>query len=112
MLTPGDVVQLDLGTPTGSEAGLRRPAIVVTARRILRGGPNVVQVVPLTRSIRRSSTEVLVEPNPGNHLADTSAAQCQHVRSVAVSRIVATAGNVGPVILGEVRETIALLIDL
>lgn len=68
MLTPGDVVQLDLGAPTGNEAGLHRPAIVVTARRILRGGPNVVQVVPLTRSIRRSGTEVLVEPDAGNRL--------------------------------------------
>ena len=47
MLTPGDVVELDLGMPAGSEAGLRRPAIVVTAARVLRGGPNVVQVVPL-----------------------------------------------------------------
>ena len=52
MLTPGDVVALDLGMPAGSEAGLRRPAIVVTAARILRGGPNVVQVVPVTRAIR------------------------------------------------------------
>lgn len=112
MLTPGEVVELDCGAPTGSEAGLLRPVIVVTARRILRGGPNVVQVVPLTRSIRRSSTEVLVKPDAANQLTAPSAAQCQHVRSVAVSRIVATTGNVGPVVLGEVRETIALLIDL
>lgn len=34
MLTPGDVVELDLRTPAGSEAGLRRPAVVVTAERI------------------------------------------------------------------------------
>ena len=33
MLTPGDVVELDLGTPIGSEAGLRRPAVVITAGR-------------------------------------------------------------------------------
>ncbi|WP_040158373.1 type II toxin-antitoxin system PemK/MazF family toxin [Nigerium massiliense] len=112
MLTPGDVVEVDLGTPIGSEAGLRRPAIVVTAGRILCGGPNVVQVVPLTRTIRRGSVEVRVEPDEGNRLWAPSAAQCQHVRSVAMSRIVAQQGNVGAVILGEVRETIALLIDL
>ncbi|WP_240483911.1 hypothetical protein [Arsenicicoccus bolidensis] len=39
--------------PTGSEAGLRRPAVVVTAARILGGGPNVIQVVPLTRTLRQ-----------------------------------------------------------
>ncbi len=112
MLTPGDVVELDLGMPAGSEAGLHRPAVVVTAARILRGGPNVVQVVPLTRTIRTSSTEVLIDPDEDNRLAARSSAQCQHVRSVATTRIQERTGNVGPVVLNEVRETLALLLDL
>ena len=112
MLTPGDVVELDLGMPAGSEAGLRRPAVVVTAARILRGGPNVVQVVPLTRTIRTSSTEVVVDPDDGNRLNAPSSAQCQDVRSVATTRIHERTGNVGPVALGEIRETLALLLDL
>ncbi|OFE18760.1 PemK family transcriptional regulator [Humibacillus sp. DSM 29435] len=112
MLTPGDVVELDLGMPAGSEAGLRRPAIVVTAARILRGGPNVVQVVPLTRTIRTSSTEVLIDPDEDNRLVARSSAQCQQVRSVATTRIQERTGNVGPVVLNEVRETLALLLDL
>jgi len=112
MLTPGDVVQLDLGTPTGSEAGLQRPAVVVTAARVLRGGPNVVQVVPLTRAIRDSGAEIVIEPDPTNGLGELSSAQCQHVRSVAVTRINARTGNVGPIVLGELRETLAFLLDL
>lgn len=112
MLNPGDVVELDLGLPTGSEAGLRRPAIVVTAERILRGGPNVVQVVPLTRTIRKSAAEIIIDPDDGNRLAAVSSAQCQHVRSVATTRVQERTGNVGPVVLGEVRETLALLLDL
>lgn len=112
MLTSGDVVELDLGTPAGSEAGLRRPAVVVTASRVLAGGPNVVQVVPLTRTIRASSTEVTIDPDAVNGLAARSSAQCQHVRSVATTRIHARTGHVGPVVLAEVRETLALLLDL
>jgi mRNA interferase MazF len=112
MLTPGDVVELDLGMPAGSEAGLRRPAVVVTAARVLRGGPNVVQVVPLTPTIRTSSTEVVVDPDDGNRLNARSSAQCQHVRSVATTRIHQRTGNVGAVVLGEIRETLALLLDL
>lgn len=112
MLTPGDVVDLDLGMPSGSEAGLRRPAVVVTAARVLRGGPNVVQVVPLTRTIRHSAAEVVVDPDELNRLVERSSAQCQHVRSVATSRIHERTGNIGPVILSEVRETLALLLDL
>ena len=72
----------------------------------------VVQVVPLTRTIRSSSTEVVIDPDDGNRLAERSSAQCQHVRSVATTRIQHRAGNVGPVALGEVRETLALLLDL
>ncbi|GAA4392993.1 hypothetical protein GCM10023153_12660 [Ornithinibacter aureus] len=112
MLTPGDVVELDLGMPAGSEAGLRRPAIVVTAARVLRGGPNVVQVVPLTRTQRDSSTEVSIDPDEDNRLVARSSAQCQHARSVATTRIHDRTGNVGPVALNEVRETLALLLDL
>lgn len=112
MLTPGEVVELDLGLPAGSEAGLRRPAVVVTAQRVLRGEPNVIQVVPLTRTIRRSSSEVVIDPDEVNRLDDVSSAQCQHVRSVAVSRIHQRTGNVGPVVLSEIRETLALLLDL
>lgn len=112
MLTPGDVVALDLGTPTASEAGMHRPAVVVTAARVLRGGPNVVQVVPLTRTVRQSGTEVIIEPDQGNGLGTRSSVQCQHLRSVATTRIHERLGNVGPVILGEIRETLAVLLDL
>jgi mRNA interferase MazF len=112
MLMPGDVVELDLGMPAEGEAGLRRPAIVVTAARVLRGEPNVVQVVPLTRTARTSSTEVLIDPDEANRLVSRSSAQCQHMRSVATTRIHERTGNVGPVVLTEVRETLALLLDL
>ncbi len=112
MLTPGDVVDLDLGMPSGSEAGLRRRAVVVTAARVLQGGPNVVQVVPLTRTIRQSGAEVVVDPDGLNRLEARSSVQCQHVRSVATTRILERTGNIGPVLLGEVREILALLLDL
>ncbi|WP_144857526.1 type II toxin-antitoxin system PemK/MazF family toxin [Marihabitans asiaticum] len=101
-----------MSTPVGSEAGRRRPAVVVTAARVLRGGPNVIQVVPLTRTRRRSSTEIVIDPDEGNGLAAASSAQCQHVRSVATARIHDRTGNIGPVALGEVREVLGLLMDL
>lgn len=111
MLTPGDVVELDLGAPAGAEAGLNRPAVVVTAERILRGGPNVIQVVPLTRTIRDSSAEIVVEPDEHNGLSSVSAAQCQHIRSVATTRVSAQVGNVGPAVLRQIRGTVTTIID-
>lgn len=111
MLTPGDVVELDLGAPAGAEAGLRRPAVVVTAERILLGGPNVVQVVPLTRTIRDSGSEIVIEPDEHNGLSAASAAQCQHIRSIATTRVSAQIGNVGPLALRQIRQTVAIIID-
>lgn len=112
MPTSGDVVHVDLGVPTGSEAGLTRPAVIITAARVLARDPKVVQIVPLTTTLRGHGTEVAVLPDGTNGLAEESAAQCQHIRAVAVARIEAVRGNVGPVLLAQIRETLATLLDL
>lgn len=112
MLTSGDIVTVDLGMPEGSEAGLRRPAVVVTAGRVLRHGPRVVQVVPLTTTVRGYESEVTIEPDGTNGLAATSSAQCQHIRAVATSRIEEPVGNVGALALSQIRTTLAVLLDL
>ena len=111
MLTSGDVVLVDLGVPEGSEAGLRRPAIVVTSQQLLGEGPSVVQIVPLTGTVRGYASEVAIDPDPANGLEVRSAAQCQHIRGVATRRLEDTVGNVGPVVVAQVRNTLALLLD-
>ena len=112
MLISGDVVDLDLGLPEGREAGFRHPAIVITAQRILDAEPSVVQVVPLTTTIRAFNSELIVQPDAANGIDQRSAAQCQHLRSISPKRILATRGNVGAATLGQLRETIAVILDL
>lgn len=112
MLTSGDVVDLDLGAPSGREASLRRPAVVVTAQETLDASATVVHVVPLTSTIRRFGSEVVIAADKRNGLATNSAAQCQHIRSVSVERIDAARGNVGAAALSEIREVLALLLDI
>ncbi len=112
MLTSGDVVDLDLGAPAGREAGFLHPAILVTSQRVLDASPSVVHVVPLTSTIRPFRSEILVDPDPVNGLQETSAAQCQHLRAVSPKRIATTRGNVGIAVLTQIRETIAVLLDL
>jgi len=104
MLTSGDVVDVDLGLPTGSEAGMVSSAVVVTAQRVLTQQPNVVQVVPLTRTVRGYASEVRVTPDAVNGLTEEFAAQCQHIRAIAVARVRTTIGNVGPAVLAQVRH--------
>lgn len=112
MLTSGDLIELDLGAPAGREAGFRHPAVVVTAQRILDAGSNVVQVVPVTTVIRGFQSEVELEVGGRSGLDHASAAQCQHVRAVSVSRIEQVRGNIGAVALSQIRETIGLLLDI
>jgi mRNA interferase MazF len=112
MQTSGDVVDLDLGQPEGREAGFLHPAIVITAQRILDADPSVVHVVPLTSTIRTFHSEIVVEPDETNGLRGASAAQCQHLRAVSPQRIVATRGNVGPLNLSQIRETLAVILDI
>lgn len=112
MPTSGDVVDLDLGTPEGREAGFRHPAVVVTAQRILDASPSVIHVVPLTSTIRPFQSEIVLAPDDANGLSVESAAQCQHLRSVSSRRILATRGNVGAAALTQMRETVAVLLDI
>ena len=112
MLSSGDVVDLDLGSPEGREAAFVHPAVVVTAQRILDAEPAVVQVVPLTSTVRGFGSEITIDPDPANGLAVSSAAQCQHVRAVSPARVRAVRGNTGPIVLAQIRETLALVLDL
>ena len=112
MLTSGDVVTIDLGTPPGREAGFRHPAVVVTAQRVIDGGAAVVQVVPLTSQVRGFASEVEVGADPSNGLDRRSAAQCQHVRAVATSRIEDRLGNIGATTLAQIREVLGLILDV
>jgi len=112
MLTSGDVVDLDLGSPVGREAGFRHPAVVVTAQRVLDADPSVVQVVPLTSTLRAFSSEIEIDANDANGLEQLSSAQCQHIRAVARGRIDWTRGNVGPTVLAQVREMLGLILDV
>lgn len=112
MLTSGDVVVVDLGTPAGREAGFRHPAVVVTAQRVIDTGAAIVQVVPLTSQLRGFASEVEIDADPSTGLDHRSAAQCQHVRAVATNRVEDRYGNVGPAALAQIREVLGLILDV
>jgi mRNA interferase MazF len=112
MLTSGDVVDLDLGSPKGREAGLLRPVVVVTAQEIIDESANVVQVVPLTSTVRPFGSEVEIKPDENNGLQSDFAAQCQHIRSVSIDRVESVRGNVGMTVLAEIREVLGLILDI
>ena len=112
MLNSGDIVDLDLGPLQGREAGFRHPAVVVSAQRILSAEQSLVHVVPLTSTLRQFHSEITIEPDDHNGLTVRSAAQCQHLRAVSTGRIVSSRGNVGATTLAQIRETVAVMLDI
>ena len=112
MLTSGDVIQLDLGVPEGREAGFHHPAVVITAQRILDAQPNVIQVVPLTSTVRGFAAEVTIESDNINGLQNQSSVQCQHIRAVSTRRVDQVIGNVGPAMVSQIRDTLGLILDI
>ena len=111
MPTSGDVVDLELGTPEGREAGFRHPAVLVTAQRILDTGPSVVHVVPLRRrsagSTRRSSSS-----RTGPTVSMTSPRPSANTSVPSPLAVLAVRGNVGAATLAQLRETITVILDL
>lgn len=100
----------ELAHPLTDEASFARPAVVVTAQAVLDSLPTVVQVVPLSTTTRQYRAEVTIEPELSG-LTETSNAQCQHVRSVSIGRVGDALGTVSPVVLRQVREVLAVLLD-
>lgn len=87
----GEIRVADLAPVRGSEADKCRPTVIVsndganrTAERLGRG---VVTVVPLTSNTTRTHPFQVLLPADETGLAETSKAQAEQVRSVAVERL-------------------------
>ena len=104
----GEIRLVDLEPIRGSQAGKRRPAVVVsndranaTATRLGRG---VVTVVPVTSSTARVFPFQTLLPAAATGLHLDSKAQAEQVRAVAVERV-------GPVLGRVPADTMAALDD-
>lgn len=104
-----DIVTVDFGTPIGSEAGFRRPAIITTADPFLRLRPSTVFVVPLTTTPRTFPSHIDVEPDELNGLTAPSCALVEQMRAVAVQRCSPSAGNVGPAIAHQILDVLGMI---
>lgn len=105
----GDVVEIDSGTPIGSEAGFRRPGVIVTADAFLRLRPTTIFVVPLTSTPRGFPSHVCIEPDGTNGLDVPSWALVEQMRAVAVERCGPPIGNLGPAAGLQILDIVAMI---
>lgn len=87
----GEIRLVDLDPVRGSEAGKRRPAVVVSNDRAnfvtARLGRGVVSVVPVTSNITRVLAFQVLLPAEQTGLRVVSKAQADQVRSVSIERV-------------------------
>jgi mRNA interferase MazF len=80
----GDVIVVDLGEPAGHEAGLSRPALVVSHDRLAQVG--LITVLPVTRTRLGWPSHVEVEPADSG-LRETSYVQTEQIRTISTERV-------------------------
>lgn len=107
----GDIVRIDFGVPVGSTPALIRPAVVVTADLTLTMYSTTFHVVPVTTNVERAwSSDVRLEDLG---LPSDSVAQCHLCAVVDQFQVVGeTTGNVGPLLLAQIRSVLGDLLDI
>jgi len=112
----GQICWVDLEPRIGSEAGKRRPAVIVSndgvnrvSQRLRRG---IITVVPLTSSTERVYPfQVLVHAGDGG-LPVASKAQAEQVRTVDVQRVVDVLDFVSDATMKAIDEALRLHLGL
>jgi mRNA interferase MazF len=112
----GEIRLVDLAPGRGSEAGKRRPAVIVSndranaaAARLGRGG---VTVVPVTSDVERVYPFQVLLPAADTGLRQDSKAQAEQIRSVATERVGPVLGRVPSAVMAELDEALRLHLQL
>lgn len=112
----GEIRLVDLDPTRGSEAGKRRPAVIVSndganaaATRLGRG---VVTVIPIASNIQHVYPFQVLLPAEATGLQQDSKAQAEQVRSVAVERVGQQLGQVPASIMLDIDEALRLHLAL
>ena len=112
----GEIRLVDLEPVRGSEAGKRRPAVVVSndganqaAGRLARG---VVTIVPVTSNVARVYPFQVVLRASDTGLQVDSKAQAEQIRSVAVERVGTRVGVVPPTVMDALDDALRLHLAL
>jgi mRNA interferase MazF len=110
----GDICWADLAEPMGSDAGFRRPVVVVQSDVFNRSRIGTAIIVPLTSNPAAAQYpgNVSLPPTRGNGLKDLSVAAVALILSVAVERLGAPIGQVPRHQLDSILRGVALVLGL
>lgn len=107
----GEVWLTSLGAARAGEPGKNRPAIVVSADRLVTGSAGEpIVVVPVSSTLPGSALRPEVSDVEG--VERPSRAICGAIRGVARSRLIRRLGALTPATLSDVEYALALTLDL
>lgn len=106
----GSLWVVDLSDPIGHEQGYRRPALIVSDRRM--NHFRLTMICPLTRTRRDWPVHIEVSPGAETGLRDTSYIQVEQLRTLSHERLVVRLGSVDAVTLLRVQAVLGTLLAL
>ncbi len=105
----GEVWLIDLGDPVGHEAGLVRPALVVSDDRANTHG--LVVVCPITGSRRGYPTHIEIDESSSG-MDSVSYVQTEQIRTLSTRRLVHRLGSVDSTAIAHVDRALRFLLRL
>lgn len=112
----GQIRWVDLGAPLGSEAGKRRPAVVVSNDGVnhaaARSGRGAITVVPVTTNTSVIHPFQLFLPAGSAGLAHDSKAQAEQIRAVDIRRIDTAIGRLDEEQTRDLDEVLCIQLSL
>ncbi|MHB1524572.1 MAG: type II toxin-antitoxin system PemK/MazF family toxin [Candidatus Dormibacteria bacterium] len=113
MVARGEVWWVDFGAPLGSEPGMRRPAVVVSADSFNRSRLNTVTVVAVTSSVRLAARPGNVSlPRGAAGLDRPSVVNVTQIATVDRHRLVGRSGQLAQADLARVDEGLRMALRL
>ena len=107
----GDIWLVDLNPTRGHEQAGRRPALIFSVDEFNSGPAELVFVIPITSTVRRLPTHLLIQPPEGGIKVE-SAILCDALRSVSRQRLVKKWGCVSSETLVAVEDRVRVLLGL
>jgi len=113
VINQGDAYWVELGEPTGSKPGYKRPVVVVQNNIFNRSRIQTVAVVPLTSNLKRSMApgNVLLEKGESN-LRKQSVVNVSQIFTVDKSQLSEHIGKLSPARIREILDGIKLVIEM
>ena len=107
----GEIWLASLGASRPGEPGKNRPAVIVSVDELTTGSSeDLFVVVPLSSSTPATLLRPVVTRDQG--VNEQSVAVCRAVRSIARRRLIRRIGNADRGTLGEIENSLALILGL